>query len=320
MASFQPLTDLHQHPPSSTRTVLLTTSALLSAAVVFVVGDKINDNNGGGNGGGGGSIESHPQQSKWYLRNYGLGPRRDVRLATRCLAPDNCYTRVKFRPGPGGGIASDGSRSTATTTRSVVSELNFGGGGGGGGGSLVVACGPRVSLYGASKPGGGMSLLVRALRAGSGSGPGGKKQQRVGEDNDDDNKDDVDLFGGKGKAIGLGSDHGDNDYDLVAIDPDRNIPTGGKVATCALYRSDSRLIAIGTEGGGVQVCDAQSRATLRTFNSTETTRDILSVAWMWDGKRVVVGGRWTCLGVECGRGRSGTRWEWGRDDAPWTWG
>jgi hypothetical protein len=154
MASFQPSTDLRQHPPSSTRTVLSKTSALLSAAVVVVVGDKINDNNGGGNGGGGGSIESHPQLGKWYLRNYGLSPKREVRLATRRLAPKNRYTRVKFRPGPGGGITS-GSRSTATTTGSVVSELNFGGGGGGG--SLVVACGPRVSLYGASKPGGGMS-------------------------------------------------------------------------------------------------------------------------------------------------------------------
>ena len=67
-----------------------------------------------------------------------------------------------------------------------MSELNFGGGGGGGG-SLVVACGPRVSLYGASKPGGGMSPLVRALRAGSGSGLGlGEKKQRVGEDDGDE--------------------------------------------------------------------------------------------------------------------------------------
>ena len=49
-----------------------------------------------------------------------------------------------------------------------------------------------------------MSPLVRALRAGSASGPGGKKQQRVGEDNNDDDNDDVDLFGGKGRPSALG--------------------------------------------------------------------------------------------------------------------
>ena len=131
----------------------------------------------------------------------------------------------------------------------------------------------------------------------------------MGEDNDDNNNNNVDLFGGKGKAIGLGSDHSDNDDDLIAINPDRNIPTGGKVATCTSYRSDSRLIAIGTEGGGVQVCDARSRAMLRTFNSTDTTRDIRSVAWMRDGECVVAGGTMDSFG--CGMSEGVERDEMG---------
>jgi U3 small nucleolar RNA-associated protein 15 len=291
MASFLSSTDLRQHPPTSTRTVLSTTSALL--AVGGGDGDKDNSNsNTNAAAKGGGGIESHPRLGKWYLRNYGLGPKRDVRLTTRRSAPENRYTRVKFRPGPGGSHAGG-------STASVVSELNFGGSGASGtGGSLIVACGPRVSLYGTAKGGssGGISPLVRALRPGNGSG---KKKRRVGNDDDDDDDDDdegeVDLFGGKGKSSSNkdSDDYDDNDDECTAIDPDRNVPTGGKVATCASYRSDSRLIAIGTEGGGVRICDARSRATLRTFDTTKsssTTRAIRSVAWMRDGKRVVAGG------------------------------
>jgi len=289
MASFLSSTDLRQHPPTSTRTVLSTTSALL--AVGGGDGDEDNSSNSNTNAAatGGGGIESHPQLGKWYLRNYGLGPRRDVRLTTRRSAPENRYTRVKFRPGPGGSHAGG-------STASVVSELNFGGSGASGaGGSLIVACGPRVSLYGTAKGGssGGISPLVRALRPGNGSG---KKKRRVGnDDDDDDDEGEVDLFGGKGKSSSNkdSDSDDDNDDECTAIDPDRNVPTGGKVATCASYRSDSRLIAIGTEGGGVRICDARSRATLRTFDTTKsssTTRAIRSVAWMRDGKRVVAGG------------------------------
>ena len=289
MASFRTSTDLRQHPPTFTRTVLSTTSALLLAVGGGGDGDKNSNNtNNSSNAAaarGGGGIESHPKLGKWYLRNYGLGPKRDVRLTTRRSAPENRYTRVKFRPGPGGSHAGG-------STASVVSELNFGGSGG-----LIVACGPRVSLYGTSKGGssGGISPLVRALKPGN---TGGKKKRRVGndEDDDDDDEGEVDLFGGKGKSRSNkdSDDDDDNDDDeCIAIDPDRNVPTGGKIATCASFRSDSRLIAIGTEGGGVRICDARSRATLRTFDTTKsstTTRAIRSVAWMRDGKRVVAGG------------------------------
>ena len=53
------------------------------------------------------------------------------------------------------------------------------------------------------------------------------------------------------------------------------------------------------------------RATLRTFNSKDTTRDIRSVAWMRDGKRVVAGGDdglvrvWNVGGGGAGRDGSG---------------
>ena len=193
----------------------------------------------------------------------------------------------------------------------MVSDLSFGGAGGGSGGSLAACCGPRVGLYGASsRPGdGGGSSLARALRppaAGRRGGGGGGEEE---DDDDDDNDGHVDLFGGKRKKKkkSVATDEDDDDEDVDDDDdfddvaPDRNVPTGGKLACCASHRSDSRLIAIGTEGGGVKVCDARSRATLRTFDPSSSaggrggrgdaaTRAIRSVAWMRDGKRLVAGG------------------------------
>ncbi|KAL3768874.1 hypothetical protein ACHAW5_003346 [Stephanodiscus triporus] len=272
MASFVSSTNLRHHPPTSTRTVLSTTSALLAV-------EKKSDNDDHGGGGGGGGIESHPRLGKWYLREYGFGPNRDVRLATRrssSSSDDNRYGRVKFHPGPGGASAG------------VVCDLGFSSGGGGAGSErqqqrqqLAVACGPRVCLYGGNDD--GSSPLVRALQ-------GGRRRRttkaRDEEEEDDDDDDDdggsVDLFGGNGKKSG-------NDDGCVVIEPDRNVPTGGRMACCVSHRSDSRLIAIGTEGGGIRVCDARSRVTLRTFGGGDGSA-IRGVAWLRDGRGIVSGG------------------------------
>ena len=63
------------------------------------------------------------------------------------------------------------------------------------------------------------------------------------------------------------------------------------------FRADGRLVAIGGYGGMVNVCDTNSRATLRTFtdynkaiNKDKNVGYCRSVAWMADGDKVVSGG------------------------------
>ena len=170
-------------------------------------------------------------------------------------------------------------------------DLNFSSGGGPNS-SLIVASGPRVSLYGGINRTAGTSAFSRALRGGSAA----QKRRVAREDDEDDDDDDasVDLFGGKFKKTEDNKKSTDGIV-LDNIDADRNVSTGGLLAECASHRSDGKLIAIGTEGGSVKICDANSRATLRTFNSSKSTegRDrkaIRSVAWLRDGKRVVAGG------------------------------
>jgi len=212
------------------------------------------------------------------MRNYGLGPRSSVKYITRRSAEENRYTAIKFRTTSG--VAS-------------VDDLNFSGGGGASG-ALVVASGPRVSLYGGANRTVGTSAFARALKVGSVAQR--RREERM--DNDDDDDDEVDLFGGKFKKSADNSTiqdgkRGASDENLDNINADRNISTGGLLASCASHRSDSKLIAIGTEGGSVKICNANSRATLRTFNSTKQGRDrkaIRAVAWLRDGKRVVAGG------------------------------
>ena len=246
MSSFKSSLTLQTQKPTTKSTVQSTTSALST------------------------SIESHPQLGNWYVRNYGLGARKIVRLYTRKTSPANRYTKVSF---------------LTQSLKNPIANLSFSRSSGGG--SLAVASGPRVSLYGGNRTA-GTSDFLRALKAGS------TAQSRRNEF-EDDNEGSVDLFGGK-KAVD------DNDEDgatksahLDKIDADRNISTGGLLAECAVHRSDGRLIAVGTEGGQLKICDANSRMTLRTFNSSKTVgggdrKTIRDVAWMRDGKHVVSGG------------------------------
>ena len=246
MSSFKSSLTLQTQKPTTKSTVQSTTSALST------------------------SIESHPQLGNWYLRNYGLGPRRLVRLYTRKTSPENRYTKVSF---------------LTQSLKNPIAYLSFSRGGGGG--SLAVASGPRVSLYGGNRTA-GTSDFLRALKAGSAA-------QSRRDAFDDDDEDSVDLFGGKKKAEEDEENNANKSANLDNIDADRNISTGGLLAECAVHRSDGRLIAVGTEGGQVKICDANSRMTLRTFNSSKSVgggdrKTIRDVAWMRDGKHVVAGG------------------------------
>jgi U3 small nucleolar RNA-associated protein 15 len=71
------------------------------------------------------------------------------------------------------------------------------------------------------------------------------------------------------------------------VTPDRNVVTGGHPALCAAYRSDGRLLAVGTDDGQVRICDATSRATLCTFRGEHAVR---TVSWLRNGKQIVSGG------------------------------
>ena len=213
------------------------------------------------------------------MRNYGIGPRKDVKFLTRNAALSNRFTSIKFRVGMG----SSGNNNV------VVSDLNFGSTTSS---ALVVASGPRVELY--------RNNLTRSLRAEGSTQK--RRQMRLDQDDFDDDFDSGDnlLFGGRknsSRETTTSPDGFDN------IDPDRNISTGGLLSSCASFRSDSKLIAIGSEGGVLRICDANSRATLRTFHSTNSKegggsissgggdrKTIRSVAWLRDGKRVVAGG------------------------------
>ena len=197
MSSFQPSSALRQHTPTSTQNVLSTTSQLLSSST----------NNGGSATVG--SIESHPTIGKWYMRNYGLGPKQTVKYITRRSTIENRYTSIKFRTGSG--LAS-------------IQELNFSNSSS----SLVVASGPRVSLYGGlNRSTVGTSDFTRALKAGSAT------QRRNYEDQYNDDEDDdasVDLFGGKSKPKDTTESSLTNN-NLDSISCDRNISTGGLLAS-----------------------------------------------------------------------------------------
>mmetsp|Transcript_11487 Transcript_11487/g.19896 ORF Transcript_11487/g.19896 Transcript_11487/m.19896 type:complete len:719 (-) Transcript_11487:2256-4412(-) len=251
MASFQPSTNLRHAHASKTSTVVSTTSSLSSG------------------------IESHPSLGKWWCRNYGIGPRRTVKMLTRKGAEEHRFASVKFRTASGA---------------APISDLNFGGGARSSSSALVVASGPRVSLYGGANRTAGTSDFQRALKAGSAAQ---RRRQRLLEDDDDDDES-VDLFGGKVPKKSDKSSSSDENLDDISAD--RNISTGGLLAECASHRSDGKLVAIGTEGGAVKICDAHSRATLRTFRSSNKQggggdrKSVRAAAWLRDGKRVVAGG------------------------------
>ncbi|KAL7549399.1 hypothetical protein ACHAWF_012668 [Thalassiosira exigua] len=249
MASFRSSASLAPPRPTSSASVLSTTRSLPSSS----------------------GVESHPAEGKYYCREYGLGPRRDVRFATRGSSEGNRHAEVAFKTASGD---------------APISGLEFSGDG-----ALLVAGGPRVGIYGGRGRTPGTSDLERALRAGSAAQ---RKWAERGEGDEDDGS--VDLFGGKFKDVRKGAGGGGGGGGgLDDVSADRNVNTGGLLAFAVAPRSDGRLLAIGAEGGAVKICNAHSRATLRTFHSSKREgggdrKAIRGAAWMRDGKRVVAGG------------------------------
>jgi len=121
--------------------------------------------------------------------------------------------------------------------------------------------GPRVSLYSGTAS---SSLSLNLANSNK------KKKNLLLEDEDDDDDD-------------------DDDEVVVNVKPDRNVRTGGSPAHCVSYRDDGRLVAIGTDDGCIKVCDATSRATIRTFGGSGNLA-VRAVSWCRGGKKIVSAG------------------------------
>lgn len=126
---------------------------------------------------------------------------------------------------------------------------------------MAITSGPRVCLYGGSAT----SSLNRALARGR------------AKDEDDEAEEPTSLFGN----LESGS----------SVKPDRTLNTGGQPAHHAAYHRDGRLLAVGCDHGLVRICDATSRATLRTFathGSASTNGEggfpIRCVGWLPESK------------------------------------
>ena len=123
--------------------------------------------------------------------------------------------------------------------------------------TLVVACGPRVQLYGTSP----QSALNAQLRRIS------QRQRQEEEEGGEPSS----LFPTKAKT----------NPEIAAAD--RQIPTGGQLALCSAFRSDGQLLAVGTEAG-VRIAQVATRATLATFPAPFPVR---ALAWFRSGKDVL---------------------------------
>ena len=143
-----------------------------------------------------------------------------------------------------------------TSAAAVVSQVSFAPFGTVGGKSptLAVAGGPRVGLYGTSAE----SALTRALAT--------------------------------GHKANNNSNGNNNERITTLSSPDRQISTAGALALTAAYRSDGRLLAIGTAQGAVLVADVKSRAILTTLgNKQSNDAPTRTIAWCRDGQRLVSG-------------------------------
>ncbi|GKY94044.1 hypothetical protein MPSEU_000371100 [Mayamaea pseudoterrestris] len=83
--------------------------------------------------------------------------------------------------------------------------------------------------------------------------------------------------------------HTINSTQTSAVTPDRQVPTGGHLALTASFRSDGRLLAVGTDRGCVRIADVSSRATLCTFAPTNVL-GIRSIQWFRNGKHLMAAG------------------------------
>lgn len=83
------------------------------------------------------------------------------------------------------------------------------------------------------------------------------------------------------------SQHATTNTGMIKMSADRQVGTGGYPSLCAAYRSDGRLIAVGTQSGDVRINDITTRAPLCTFS---TSLPIRAVTWLRNGKNIVSGG------------------------------
>ena len=111
---------------------------------------------------------------------------------------------------------------------------------------MAIVSGPRVCLYGGTAT----SSLARALA----------------RTKPDEEEESTSLFGSQDKSV----------------KPDRTVALGGHPAHHVQYHGDGRLLVVGCDHGIVKICDAQSRATLRTFktNGTNDGYPIRAVGWL----------------------------------------
>ena len=78
--------------------------------------------------------------------------------------------------------------------------------------------------------------------------------------------------------------HSTSPMTLTELSVDRQISTNGQLALAAAYRSDERLVAVGTHQGRILVSDATTRATLATFVGPELP--VRKVGWFRNGSDV----------------------------------
>ena len=118
---------------------------------------------------------------------------------------------------------------------------------------IAIASGPRVGLYGGTPTSSLSRSLARPTRKAGKAGGG-----------------EMTLFG----------------EDELDVKPDRTISSGGQPAHHVSYHHDGRLLALGCDHGYLKICDAQSRATIRTFTThgVKGGFPIRTTGWLPEGK------------------------------------
>eukprot|EP00957_Ditylum_brightwellii_P140720 10719122-Ditylum_brightwellii.AAC.1 len=195
------------------------------------------------------STESNPTEEKWWVGKFGLGS-----------ATQKKYLRV----GKQKSVALRPKKIQFNSpSNAIISQIVFCGSKSGSNAThhqIAVVSGPRVSLYSGTAS---SSLSLNLANSNK------KKKNLLLEDEDSDDDDDDEV--------------------VVNVKPDRNVRTGGSPAHCVSYRDDGRLVAIGTDDGCIKVCDATSRATIRTFGGSGNLA-VRAVSWCRGGKKIVSAG------------------------------
>lgn len=221
---------------------------------------------------------SDSNEARYWYQSFGLGSRRKYGTSLRRFSH---VRRVILNPDPSVKNTKAAAQQQQNVS-SMIQQVVFGPPAFSRSTPMAVVAGPRVSLYGTAPS----SLLNRTLARHS-LGPPKR------DDDDDSNDDDDD----------------DDEPEHNRIEPDRNVPTGGVPALSCSFRSDGRLLAVGTAVGQVRICDTTSRVTLRTF-VTSSGLPVRTVHWFRNGQHVLSGGDdgllrvWSLSGMAASGGNS----------------